>query len=67
MSETENGTSKAAKVKPKCARCGKVIEKYFTYPPGNLGRVWCEQCVQDGLVWGLERYTEAVPFKEASE
>ena len=51
----KKGTSKAAKVKPKCEMCGAVLA-LGAFPANNPR--WCEGCVLTGLEWGMERYME---------
>ena len=60
----KKGTSKAAKVKPKCKtceKCGKVLKGGDVFDPlAAVGpKRWCGECVWEGLYWGLERWTEA--------
>ena len=42
----------------KCEICGKPLKNgLFNYPAKSPR--WCEDCIEAGLCWGMERYAEA--------
>ena len=46
----------------KCEVCGKDVTKKEMYTGilKDMPKQWCDECIQKGLYWGLERYTDAV-------
>ena len=45
----------------KCEICGTELKgELYTGILSGMPKAWCDECIQKGLYWGMERYTEAV-------